>query len=140
MGLFKFLRKKEETAPMQSFEKKMCVRAFNIKDEADVMDVAQHVKLGTTIAFVKIKDRLITKEALLALKSACSDVKGEIVGLPDGWFIAAPSGIEIVKKSANAGAQIAAAVMSKAEKEKELRHAHDELAGKLTVLDEIDTT
>lgn len=132
MGLLGIFKKKEEEAKP---EKKLLFRLFTLNDEADVMDAVQHLKLGSTIALFKLKNKDLTKSALVSLKTACHSVNGEIVGLPDGWFVAAPSSVEIVKKSADAGKQIAAAMV-----EKSLSRDYKELAEKIVVLDEIDVS
>ncbi len=135
-GLFK---KKEITEVKVSSDRKLIVKPFLIHDEADTMDAVQHIGLGTTIAFVKIKNHLVMREALVSLKKASTAVGGDIVGLPDNWFIIVPKGISLVKKSADAGKQVAEAVMSKEQKKSELEKAQDEFSGRITVLDEIDT-
>ncbi|MDD4878738.1 MAG: hypothetical protein PHO02_06960 [Candidatus Nanoarchaeia archaeon] len=134
MGLFSSFRKKEEQAKPE--QKKMILKMFTLLDDADVMDAVEHVKLGTTIAFFKLKNRELTKSALVSLKTACHSVNGEIVGLPDGWFVAAPSSIEIIKKSANAGKQVAQAMIEKEKLAKEMNQSMDD---RIIVLDEIDT-
>lgn len=129
-----FSRKKGDSVKTE--EKKLLLRMFTLMDDADVMDAVEHVKLGTTIAFFKVKNKELTKSALVSLKTACHGINGEIVGLPDGWFVVAPSAVEIIKKSADAGKQIAAAMI---EKEKQAKEMNESMDDKIIVLDEIDT-
>ncbi|MDI6737215.1 MAG: hypothetical protein QME12_01735 [Nanoarchaeota archaeon] len=134
MGLFSAFRKKEDSAKLEP--KKILFRMFTLMDEADVMDAVQHVKLGTTIAFFKVKNKDLTKSALVSLKTASHSVNGEIVGLPDGWFVAAPYSVEIVKKSADAGKQVAQTMI---ERERQAKEANESMDGRIIVVDEIDT-
>ncbi|MBU2638920.1 MAG: hypothetical protein KJ955_08145 [Nanoarchaeota archaeon] len=129
-----FSKKKASAAP----ERKLILKTFTIEDEADVMDAVNHVRLGTTIAFIKIKSNVIVRDALKSMKEACSEMKGEIVGLPDGWYIAAPPDVQIVKKSVNAGKQVAEAIISQ-EHEDNLKSSHNHLRDKLIIVDEFDT-
>ncbi|MFH1066085.1 MAG: hypothetical protein V1734_06265 [Nanoarchaeota archaeon] len=135
MGLFSSFRKKEDVVKLAE-EKKLVLRMFTLFDEADVMDTANHLKMGTTIALFKVKNHSLLKSALSSLKKACTEVNGDIVGLPDGWFVAVPSAIQIVKANVNAGKQIAASMM---EKEAQAKEENAHLADKITYLDEIDT-
>lgn len=134
MGLFSSFRKKEEFVKPAE-DKKIVLRMFTLADEADVMDTANHMKLGTTIALFKVKNHSLLRSALTSMKKACAEVKGEVVGLPDGWFVAVPSSIQIVKTSANAGKQVAASMM---EKEAQAKEENAHIADKITYLDEID--
>lgn len=134
MGLFSSFRKKEDVAKLAE-DKKLVLRMFTLFDEADVMDTADHLKLGTTIALFKVKNHSLLKSALFSLKKACAEVNGDIVGLPDGWFVAVPSAIQIVKANVNAGKQIAASIMEKEAKAKTENMPHSD---KIVYLDEID--
>lgn len=129
-----FSKKKASSAP----DRKLLLKTFNICDEADIMDAVNHVRLGTTIAFIKIKNNVIVRDALKSMKEACSEMNGEIVGLPEGWYIAAPPDVEIVKKSVNAGKQVVEAIISK-EHEDNLKSSHNHLRDKLIIVDEFDT-
>lgn len=134
MGWFSKNKEVAAAAP----EPRLVLKTFTINDEADIMDAVNHLKLGTTIALVKIKSNSVVREALRAMKEACAEVKGDIAGLPDGWFVVVPRTVEIVKNSANAGKQVAEAIITK-EQENSLRASHDHLADKLIVVDEFDT-
>lgn len=84
-------------------DKRLVIKIFEIKQEADIRDVLNELREGKTIALINRNVTLSDvqlKMLVSKLKKTCDAIGGDIVGLSENLFIATPNMIKI-DRSAN---------------------------------------
>lgn len=79
---------------------KLMVRIFDLK-ENDADEITEAVNTGKIIALINSKnnkDGDAVKNIMIRVKEATEAVEGNIVGLPDKWFLVTPKEVGIFKK------------------------------------------
>lgn len=85
-------------------DKRLVIKIFDIKQEADVKNVLNELREGKTIALINrnitLSDQQV-KSLISRLKKTCDAIGGDIVGLSDSLFVATPNLIKIERERQN---------------------------------------
>lgn len=79
-------------------DRRLMIKIFDIKQEADMKTVLNELREGRTVALVSrnitLSDAQL-KMLIPKLKKTCDAIGGDIVGLSDSLFVATPSSVKI---------------------------------------------
>ncbi|MBU4242136.1 MAG: hypothetical protein KKA65_01460 [Nanoarchaeota archaeon] len=90
--------KKNEVKPSQNYDRKFFIKNFNLKEEDEIDEVLEFLKIGTTITLLKFENPSIIFSSMGKVKKLCGEISGDILGLADNLFMAVPKNFEIVRK------------------------------------------
>jgi len=90
--------KKEEIKPSQNYDRKFFIKNFNLKEEEEIEEVLEFLKIGTTITLLKFENPKIIFSSMEKVKKLCSEIEGDVLGLANHLFMAVPKNFEIVRK------------------------------------------
>lgn len=83
-------------------DKRLAIKIFDVKQEADIKNVLNELREGKTIALISrnitLSDAQL-KMMVSKIKKTCDASNGDIVGLSDSLFIATPSMVKIDRES-----------------------------------------
>jgi|SRR3989344_4078388 len=79
-------------------DRRIMIKIFDVKQEADVKNVLNELREGRTIALISrnvtLSDAQL-KVMIPKLKKTCDAIGGDIVGLSDSLFVATPGSVKI---------------------------------------------
>lgn len=90
--------KKEEAKPSQDYDRKFFVKNFSIREDDEIEEVLEFLKIGTTITLLKFENPALIYSGMSRVKELCSEINGDILGLSKNLFMAVPNNFEIVRK------------------------------------------
>lgn len=99
--IFDFLAKKDAEKIPERTDRKVFIKTFPIHEADDAEEVIEYLRLGTTIAMLKVKSPIHAFDAIKRIKDACTELNGEVVGIAPNVFMAVPKNVEIVKRQPN---------------------------------------